>query len=568
MSDDQGDADFEASLANLGNAGDTGAPRPAAGDGALAARIESLSAGLHEDLLQVRAIASAIAERDLTDDLHAVRSTVEELAARDPNAPVRNDLAALRDMVVTIQASDPAGELRAELEPLRAGIDRIAEQLSDDSAYQRLLERLGELADRLQAMADADRSDELLQRIDELSTREQIRGLAADLRAHLADAIGGLDGDSLSAEMREVKDTVTQGSQSVAETLDRLQETLLDVASGEVVGALWDEFRGLRDHLEVRDRLEELRTEPAPTVADEPEPAQALGADTAAALDGLHQQLDALRDALDRVPAPVAGGRHRGARGRRRRRPDLGRHPGTQPRPQQRDRRDPGAGRRRRRAARVGDAGNGHAGRGHRRSDPARAGRPARRPPRRARRRARGRAVRGPHDHARGAAGRPRRPALRTRVAALDPRGHRRRAGAARRRAGARRRRRTARRTCRPPAAGDADASRAPPWPTRSPPCATTWPPSSTACERSSARPPAPAPSDEPVQAGLDPDTLDLLREEIRAAGAVPDQVLDALRQELKALRRRLAVKAQERVLSDEQLRAIADAVAERLHQD
>ena len=85
-----------------------------------------------------------------------------------------------------------------------------------------------------------------------------------------------------------------------------------------------------------------------------------------------------------------------------------------------------------------------------------------------------------------------------------------------------------------------------------------------------SARPepePAPAPA---VGATIDPDTLELLREEIRAAGTVSDQVIDALRDELKALRRRIAVKATERVLDDQQLAQIADAVAARLadHRD
>jgi hypothetical protein len=73
----------------------------------------------------------------------------------------------------------------------------------------------------------------------------------------------------------------------------------------------------------------------------------------------------------------------------------------------------------------------------------------------------------------------------------------------------------------------------------------------------------APTPTD--VRARLDADTLEELRDEIRAAGAVSDQVIDALRDELKALRRRIAVKASERVLDDDQLAQIADAVAQRL---
>jgi hypothetical protein len=81
-----------------------------------------------------------------------------------------------------------------------------------------------------------------------------------------------------------------------------------------------------------------------------------------------------------------------------------------------------------------------------------------------------------------------------------------------------------------------------------------------------SARPePEAAPMAAAVSATIDPDTVELLREEIRAAGTVSDQVIDALRDELKALRRRIAVKATERVLDDQQLAQIADAVAARL---
>ncbi len=84
-----------------------------------------------------------------------------------------------------------------------------------------------------------------------------------------------------------------------------------------------------------------------------------------------------------------------------------------------------------------------------------------------------------------------------------------------------------------------------------------------------SARPePEPAPAAAAGGATIDPDTVELLREEIRAAGTVSDQVIDALRDELKALRRRIAVKATERVLDDQQLAQIADAVAARLGDD
>lgn len=88
-----------------------------------------------------------------------------------------------------------------------------------------------------------------------------------------------------------------------------------------------------------------------------------------------------------------------------------------------------------------------------------------------------------------------------------------------------------------------------------------------TTVAAASARPePAPAPAT--GTATIDPDTLEQLREEIRAAGTVSDQLIDALRDELKALRRRIAVKATERVLDDQQLAQIADAVAARLADD
>jgi len=68
-----------------------------------------------------------------------------------------------------------------------------------------------------------------------------------------------------------------------------------------------------------------------------------------------------------------------------------------------------------------------------------------------------------------------------------------------------------------------------------------------------------------PAASAIDDETLELLREEIRAAGGVADQLVEALRDELKALRRRIAVKASEKVLDDEQLDQIAEAVAARL---
>ena len=71
----------------------------------------------------------------------------------------------------------------------------------------------------------------------------------------------------------------------------------------------------------------------------------------------------------------------------------------------------------------------------------------------------------------------------------------------------------------------------------------------------------------EVAYATVDPDTIDLLREEIRAAGGASDDLVDALRKELVALRRRIKLRAEGEIFSAEQLDRIADAVARRLAQ-
>lgn len=68
-----------------------------------------------------------------------------------------------------------------------------------------------------------------------------------------------------------------------------------------------------------------------------------------------------------------------------------------------------------------------------------------------------------------------------------------------------------------------------------------------------------------PKYATIDPDTIDVLRAEIRASASSPEQVSESLRTELAALRRRIKLRAEGEVLSDAQLTLIAEAVAERL---
>ncbi len=65
--------------------------------------------------------------------------------------------------------------------------------------------------------------------------------------------------------------------------------------------------------------------------------------------------------------------------------------------------------------------------------------------------------------------------------------------------------------------------------------------------------------------ATIDPDVVDLLREEIRASGEPAADLIDALNAELKALRRRIRLRAEGEIFSDEQLELIAETVARRL---
>lgn len=75
----------------------------------------------------------------------------------------------------------------------------------------------------------------------------------------------------------------------------------------------------------------------------------------------------------------------------------------------------------------------------------------------------------------------------------------------------------------------------------------------------------APSEPSSDTYATVDPDVIDLLREEIRGAGSVSDELVETLSGELKALRRRIRLRAEGEIFSDEQLEIIADAVARRL---
>lgn len=68
-----------------------------------------------------------------------------------------------------------------------------------------------------------------------------------------------------------------------------------------------------------------------------------------------------------------------------------------------------------------------------------------------------------------------------------------------------------------------------------------------------------------PGFATIDPDTVDVLREEIRSAAGVSEEVIEAIRNDLVALRRRIKLRAEGESFTEAQLDLIADAVARRL---
>jgi len=281
MSDDQGDAASTQVLHDL------------------QATVEELArrmgAGFREDLAQIRAIATSIAERDVTDDLRALRAEVAALAERDTSRPLAEELAAVRAELSRLAPADAVAGVRADLAPVQAALDRIAARLDDDAGRTQVLARFQALESKLDALAGGDGRDELAARVDQLAARldalataDQVGRMAGDLRAHLVDALGGLDGDTVLAELAGMRAQLGTERGSIVE---QLQDHLADVASGEVVGALWDEVRGLRETV---DGVAAASVAPA---ADEG------GAGTADLLDAI----ETLRGEVEGIGAAVAG---------------------------------------------------------------------------------------------------------------------------------------------------------------------------------------------------------------------------------------------------------------------
>lgn len=255
-----------------------------------------MGAGFREDLAQIRAIATSVADRDLTADVQALRADIATLVGRDSSAELREDVAALRVEVARLgSADDVTTGLDAGLGPLRSTVERISAHLEDTT----------------QADASADvlaRLDAIAARFDQMPTAQQVSNLAGDLRAHLADALGSLDGDVIVRDLQDLRAQLGGGSGTV---VDQIQDNLADVASGEVVGALWDEVRAVRAQL---DAVATAAAETKAVTADQqdPDPQLAALADELAALreeltgglvvepsDALTSSLDALRSEVD-----------------------------------------------------------------------------------------------------------------------------------------------------------------------------------------------------------------------------------------------------------------------------
>ena len=377
-------------------------------------------------------------DADTERALDELRVALEQLAAR-VGAGFREDLAEIRAIAASVAERD----LTADMEALRVDVatlvGRDSARLDDDSGRAQVLARFERLESRLDAMAGSDGPAEVVARID---------------------ALAGFDGEAVTRELAAIRSQLGAGNGPL---LEQLQDNLADVASGEVVGALWDEVRQLRTDLP--DLI--VMPEPAAPQAHEPDPQLAALTDELSVLrteladglvvepsEALSASLDDLKADLDGLRAALADGVH------------------------------------------VGDG-----------DLPVGALAPD------------GTGIEALADQV---------AALRDFVASeLD--------------------------TVSQTVSARLDAA-----------AETT----AAAVAAATARPEPTAGPPAEVTASIDPSTVESLRDEIRASGAIGDQVVDALREELKALRRRIAVKASERVLDEQQLAQIADAVAARLAED
>lgn len=284
MTDHEDDAEFEASLANLEVPG-LDVPGEALGGSSapeIASRLDSLHSTVSTLGMRLDSLVTSTTtyRSSLTDRLTEYAELVTKLTRTQSN-----DLEEYR------RANERTiSELRRSLSASEEVLERVGSRIDsmltesesgDDSARRMLAEvrsildaqeSLGRfITESLDSFADqvtgriesgqqtaATQLDALRATLDELAARDDTRGVRDDL-AELRSLVVELRADDASGQVAAVEtklDTLVSGADEdrakLSTAVDQLRETLLDVASGEVVGALWDEVRGVRDTI---DRL-------------------------------------------------------------------------------------------------------------------------------------------------------------------------------------------------------------------------------------------------------------------------------------------------------------------------
>ena len=289
-------------------------------------------------LAEVRSILEAQENlsRFLTESLDQFgERVIERIGATQ--AAAGEQIEALRSALDDGDRHDDA--LREVLVPLRDQIERIDQQLTDTqlndtTRHDAIADRIAALDERVAALAQSDPSAAVVGRLDTLhsavemlATADQVGNMAADLRAQVIDLLGPSDDTSVVDHLSRIERELTSSNQVAAESwgefaglrakvdailetsanetgavshlLDEIRETLLDVASGEVLGALWDEFRSARTSIdEVLIAVE--RTEEAARTAAEGAAAQDVDAADATAerMEALRTDVNALTEAV------------------------------------------------------------------------------------------------------------------------------------------------------------------------------------------------------------------------------------------------------------------------------
>lgn len=326
MSNNQGDSEFEASLAGLDRADD--------GDLGL------------DDLIDLGGAGSLASRLDSVEQLlSGVDSRLDQLAAGaagDPDVAQRLDDVSEAVLRASAEAVDAAAATRAELEAVRSSQQAAMSEVQRAlDASERAIARLGAQIAAVSPSAGPtgdgapmvdltpllDSHEQLVAAVTAAvtSTEQAVTSQIEESRRTVVEALDDLRAivsapapappatspdpgiDDLRRSLGEVKDELASLSErdrsTVSETLDRVHETLLDVASGEVVGALWEEVRAMRSELG-------SVSAPAPAVTEGLEEAvQALAEEVRSLLDAAElvdsdpvTEVELVGDALDLEP--------------------------------------------------------------------------------------------------------------------------------------------------------------------------------------------------------------------------------------------------------------------------